>query len=244
MNVMKLKAFALLLTITPFMNPVMAELLSFKSPSQQATLLELYTSEGCSSCPPAEHWVNQLVEDEDLWQHIVPVVFHVDYWDYIGWKDRYASPEHSKRQRQYYKERGVNTVYTPGMLQNGKEWRGWWRSKPVPQSDIQAGILSANLNGQTLKAKFESTLTSSLKLHVAVLGFGLQTQVKAGENEGRVLDHEFVVLGQTQAQSDTGHWTVQLPDIKSHNPQRKAIAIWVSTIDKQRPIQAAGAWLN
>lgn len=230
--------------LTLHMTVTVADNLEFSSPEKQATLLELFTSEGCSSCPPAEHWVNQLIDNEQLWNTIIPVVFHVDYWDYIGWNDRYASPDYSKRQRQYYKERAVSSVYTPGMFQNGKEWRGWWRSKPLPQSQNNVGILSAQLQDQLLKVQFANKTESALDLNVAILGFGLKTHVQAGENEGKTLEHEFVVLGKSKLASNNGRWSVKLPASLSVPAQRKAIAIWVSKEGQQQPIQAAGAWLR
>ena len=67
----------------------------------QVTLLELYTSQGCSSCPPAERWLNAYIDSDDLWTKTVPVAFHVDYWDYLGWKDSLADSAHGERQRAY-----------------------------------------------------------------------------------------------------------------------------------------------
>ena len=95
-----------------------------ESGPRQVTLVELYTSEGCSSCPRADRWISHFVDSSDLWQRVVPLSFHVDYWDYLGWKDRFSKPEFSKRQRNHKKTGNVPAVYTPGTLVNGKEWRG------------------------------------------------------------------------------------------------------------------------
>jgi hypothetical protein len=81
--------------------PAAGEAMMFTSPTTQVPLIELYTSEGCSSCPPADRWLSALTQDARLWQGMVPVAFHVDYWDDIGWKDRFASPNHGLRQRHY-----------------------------------------------------------------------------------------------------------------------------------------------
>ena len=86
---------------------------SFSSSVERVALVELYTSEGCSSCPPADRWLSQLNSSDKLWDNFVPVAFHVDYWDYIGWKDRFASKAYSQRQRRYAKEQGERTVYNP-----------------------------------------------------------------------------------------------------------------------------------
>ena len=76
-----------------------AETIRFLSHDVQTNLVELYTSEGCSSCPPADRWLSKLRNSEQLWKGFVPLAFHVDYWDYIGWKDRFASPIYGARHR-------------------------------------------------------------------------------------------------------------------------------------------------
>ena len=75
--------------------------IQFQSPERQVALVELYTSEGCSSCPPAESWLSGLKEKPGLWSEFVPVAFHVDYWNYLGWRDKWSSKEYSDRQRDY-----------------------------------------------------------------------------------------------------------------------------------------------
>ena len=104
---------------------------TFTSPVKQSTLLELYTSEGCSSCPPADQWLSTLKNDKKLWKEIVPIAFHVDYWDYLGWKDEFSKAEYTQRQRNYARWHNLGTIYTPGFVQNGKEWRGWRRNHAV-----------------------------------------------------------------------------------------------------------------
>jgi hypothetical protein len=73
--------------------------LQLDSGERQVTLLELYTSQGCSSCPPAERWLNTYIDNNKLWREVVPVAFHVDYWDYIGWQDTFAAAAYGERQR-------------------------------------------------------------------------------------------------------------------------------------------------
>lgn len=98
-----------------------------ESPPERVALLELYTSEGCSSCPPADRWLSELKTNNELWTRVVPVAFHVDYWDYLGWPDRFAAASFSNRQREYALQGAVSTVYTPGLIYNGSEWRDWRR---------------------------------------------------------------------------------------------------------------------
>jgi hypothetical protein len=70
-------------------------------------------------------------EATELWQRLIPLAFHVDYWDYLGWWDRFASAEFSQRQRDYRHSGGLGSVYTPGVVVNGQEWRGWYRGESI-----------------------------------------------------------------------------------------------------------------
>src|SRR5262249_16012523 len=74
---------------------------TFESCEMQSQLLELFTLEGCSSCPPAEKWLSALKSSSYLWKKAVPIAFHVDYWDHLGWRDRFAKPEFTSRQQRY-----------------------------------------------------------------------------------------------------------------------------------------------
>src|SRR5688572_32153256 len=89
-----------------------------------AALVELYTSEGCSSCPPADRWLASLGERHPT-GNVVPLALHVDYWDYIGWKDPYAKREFSLRQRKFSQLQRMALVYTPQVLLQGRDFRAW-----------------------------------------------------------------------------------------------------------------------
>lgn len=84
--------------------------------AQSPVVVELFTSQGCSSCPPADKLMHQLAERDD----VIALALHVDYWDYIGWKDEFADPSYAKRQRAYAIEAGRRSVYTPQMIINGQ----------------------------------------------------------------------------------------------------------------------------
>lgn len=99
---------------------------TFSSGTGKTTVIELFTSEGCSSCPPADNWLSGFKSDPRLWKQIIPLAFHVDYWDYIGWRDRFASPAFSARQSDHKKQGNIRSVYTPGLVVDGREWRGWF----------------------------------------------------------------------------------------------------------------------
>lgn len=225
--------------------------LLYKSTSEPVAVLELFTSEGCSSCPPAEHWVNNLTEAEGLWEDLFPVAFHVDYWDYLGWDDPFASSEWSNRQRRHRQLRNTSGVYTPGMLISGYEWHGWRRNEPPPRLRPE-GELVLRVSEQTgqFTAKYEAQTTAdqpsgeAYELRIALLGFGLETQVKAGENRGRFLTHDFVVLDMLNGASAAHEWRGPLPDSPHAKiAKRLAVVAWVSKPGTQRPLQVVGGWL-
>ena len=110
------------------------------SGNQQTTLVKLYTSVGCSSCPPADRWYSRLREHPDLWQSVIPIAFHVDYWNYLGWPDRFSDRSYSSRQRKYRSQGRASGVYTPGVFA-----AGCWR----------LAARAASLTGATLDIKTE-----------------------------------------------------------------------------------------
>ena len=232
------------------LNQGYAQTVTLESSTAQVNLLELYTSEGCSSCPPADRWISKFTNHGHLWDRVVPIAFHVDYWDYIGWKDRFALPAYSERQRRYARQGMIRTVYTPGFVLNGAEWRGWFTGK---QPDIGVGGEVGKLRVEIVDG--EATVTylpvgapsdDSLDLHVAILGFDLETKVKAGENEGRSLRHNFAVLAYglslIQRTENAYGTTLVLPDTGISAPTT-ALAAWVTPRGGGKPIQAVGGWL-
>jgi hypothetical protein len=96
-----------------------------KSGPKTAALVELYTSEGCSSCPPADRWLSGLSAQGYVPERVVPLALHVDYWDYIGWKDPYAKRVFSQRQRKLTQLQRLALVYTPQVMLQGHDFRGW-----------------------------------------------------------------------------------------------------------------------
>lgn len=215
--------------------------IEFVSTDAQTSLVELYTSEGCSSCPPADHFVSQFKQTEGLWTQYLPLSFHVDYWDWLGWADRFASPAYSERQRNHQRQGGVGSVYTPGFIINGTEWTGFFNTiRSLPPSETKPGPLKLTVQQQQVVVTFQSeTTTHPLTFHLAVLGMGLQTSVQAGENRGHTLQHDFVVLHHQQTTGQQqAHF--QLPLIAKHKPKQFALVAWVAPVDALRPIQAVG----
>ena len=129
----------------------------FQSGAGQVTLLELYTSEGCSSCPPAETWLSRLKDSPELWKSVVPVAFHVDYWDYLGWQRSLGDKGLlGQAARRYANSWGSDQIYTPGVVRNGREWKEWRTTdKPAEQTTAKPGVLHAtSTDGSEWKITF------------------------------------------------------------------------------------------
>ena len=162
------------------------------STRQVATVVELYTSEGCNSCPPADRWLSKLKADPA----VVALAFHVDYWDRLGWKDRFASAAFTARQAAQQATNGARFSYTPQVVVDGRDRTDWSRAT-VPASARPAAAVDIGLAHQG--DRFVATVTPAagapqrLAAYWAVTEQGHVTAVKAGENDGATLHHDFVV---------------------------------------------------
>ena len=222
------------------------------SPATRVSLMELYTSEGCDSCPPAEEWLAGLTDDDRLWKQLVPVAFHVDYWDELGWKDRFDSHAYTLRQQRISAHAGNLTLYTPEFVLDGGEWRNWFNHRPLDLSDSsKAGVLSLVVEGQhRIHVGFVPAMAvgQSLDVNVVLLAFGVKTRPDAGENQGAVLRHDFLVVSSAQGglrfNKDGYDGEVVLPQPVPVEAARYALAGWVSRPGDPTPLQAAGGWLK
>jgi len=220
----------------------------FSSGQHQVAMLELFTSEGCSSCPPADRWLSNLKNDPGLWSNFNPIAFHVDYWDYIGWTDRFAQSQFSDRQRRYADEGGARVVYTPGFFVNGTDWRGWRTGETIASANNEVGDLAVSITGRDVVAQFDSQNDKheDLVFHIAVLGMNLETKVAAGENTGKTLHHDFVALSVVSVpleNTTTGYKaTTRIANANSVAKDR-AIVAWVTDNKRQTPIQSVGGLL-
>ncbi len=213
-------------------------------------LLELYTSEGCSSCPNADRWLSDIAKSSELWTTYIPIAFHVDYWNKLGWKDRFSSSRYSRRQRTHRIQGNIESVYTPGFVVAGKEWRGWFSRRPLPsmQTEVVGNLQLHIKKNRRYIARFDRLDKSRtpLQLTIALLGMNLETKVKHGENAGKRLQHDFVVLDMVEDVSNAPLWQGTLPKASNEftaNNTKLAIAAWVSEVGKLAPIQAVGGYL-
>jgi hypothetical protein len=217
----------------------------FHAGPAKVSLLELYTSEGCSSCPPAESWLSHLNSDSRLWKEIVPVAFHVDYWDNLGWKDRFSKREYTSRQQSYSVSWGTSSVYTPGFVLDGQEWKGWFAGDPLPDPVGRAvGILDIRVDKGTAKISFSgNSEEKAVEAHVVPLAMNVSSEVRAGENRGRKLAHSFVALDliTIRLTSREGAFSGELP---LNVPEAAALAVWVTPAGSLKPLQAAGGLIK
>ena len=172
------------------------------SPANRVALLELYTSEGCSSCPPADRFMSSLKQGGLDDQHLIPLSFHVTYWDYIGWRDRFAKRQYDERQRKQVQLNGGRTVYTPQFMLNGKDYRRL-RNLDEDVSRINSSTAAYKLK-LTVMPQAESIITEldvsshigdrdEAVAYIALYEHGLKSDVIDGENDGETLHHDFVV---------------------------------------------------
>jgi hypothetical protein len=202
---------------------------------QTNALVELYTSEGCSSCPPADQWFTRLKTQGNQLGNIVPMALHVDYWDYIGWKDNFANPAFAKRQRDMAASGHARGVYTPQIAINGQDTRSWvsesrFKNEIASINHIPAKAeISLSVNSPTAKSVQVSTSIKTaeagpLVYYLALQENNLQSTVNAGENRGEILRHDYVVrqwLGPFKVGADgkiNGSHEIQLqPAWKPHD---------------------------
>jgi hypothetical protein len=177
-----------------------------KSGAQTASVVELYTSEGCDSCPPADKWFSTLRAQPGGAAPVIPLAFHVDYWDYIGWKDRFANARYAERQRGIVAVHGGRTVYTPQIMLDGRDSRAWTSASRFDASlrDVAARAPRASIalgaadNADSLNVSIDVAIAHEAdrrdaQLFIAITENKLESRVTAGENKGVTLKHDHVV---------------------------------------------------
>ena len=169
-----------------------AEACTATSPHVVVPVVELYTSEGCNSCPPADRWISTLKSDPA----VVALAFHVDYWDRLGWKDRFASPAFTARQSAQQATNGARFSYTPQVVVDGRDRTDWSRASITGAARPAATVdVALAHRGDAFVATVTPAPGSPQRLaaYWAVTEQGHVSAVKAGENEGVTLHHDFVV---------------------------------------------------
>lgn len=167
-------------------------------------IVELYTSEGCDSCPPADRWLGSLKASAARGT-VLPLAFHIDYWDYLGWKDPFADPAFGARHREMASAGGAKVVYTPQVLYDGREFQAWRRTSAqklpldpakLARAELKVAVVPAANNKRQLNLSVSGKTLQGARgrdAYVALYENDLTSDVKAGENRGVVLHHDFVV---------------------------------------------------
>jgi len=165
------------------------------SAADPKAVVELFTSQGCSSCPPADNYLGELTKRDD----IIALSVHVDYWDYIGWKDTFAKPEHSLRQRAYAKARGDGRVYTPQMVINGNDHYVGSSRRSVEKGVASAGLpLAVDISEKDGAIHIEIAGDTSLTKHhttirLVTYSSNAAVQIQRGENRGETITYHNIV---------------------------------------------------
>jgi hypothetical protein len=204
-------------------------------------VLELFTSQGCSSCPPADRLVGQFANDPSVVALSVPI----DYWDYLGWRDTLANPAHSARQRAYARARGDGQVYTPQIVVNGSaDALGSDQAaieRAIAQTDRKSGVMSLPvvlaLNNGTLNVSVSGAdkAPAGAEVWLCPLAKAVPVAIGRGENRGRTVTYHNVVrnwlkLGTLNATQS--NWNVPIAQIKAEGIDAAVVMVQEGSHDK------------
>jgi len=200
-------------------------------------VVELYTSEGCSSCPPADQWLSTLKG-----KPVVAQAFHVGYWDYIGWKDRFATAANTARQRQIAQANGLSGIYTPQLVRNGKDWRN--DRNAVGSAELARARIALRRDDRAQSAnEFEARVTpdsggTSWQAYWTVTEHGHSSRVKAGENAGEYLQHDFVVRQYVPVGRYEGAQMLRFSAIAADPAHPRQVNLVVTDAKTGKPLQS------
>lgn len=190
--------------------PAMAE----DSAGDSGTVVELYTSQGCSSCPPADEYLRELADEPG----VIALALHVDYWDYIGWADKFGSPKYTARQKAYAHANKSNAIYTPQMIVGGIDLVEGTNPESVENAIRRhqsatplVSLQLARSGGQVqIAAQASPPLTASLRVQVVRYHPTARINILHGENAGRVIEYANIVTGWTVVGEWDGHGDLKL----------------------------------
>ena len=208
--------------------------------SEPFVVLELFTSQGCSSCPPADLYLKKVAErarEQNL--RVYPLSFHVDYWDYLGWRDPFSSQQFTKRQRNYTNSFRIQSMYTPQMIVNGLYEFGGYKSNYADRliREFLAQKPKTNLNfttkrdANTLKINYlvKPVVENSI-LNFAIVQETTNNDVKSGENRGRKLAHANVVRTFKSIRNPTATGNIELNIPEGLDPSNTTVIGYIQHI--------------
>jgi hypothetical protein len=208
-----------------------------KAGDRLTPVIELYTSEGCSSCPPADQWLSTLKG-----KPVVAQAFHVAYWDYIGWKDAFANPAFAVRQREVAAINKLSGIYTPQLVRNGHDWTNWrmpWQTIDFKAPSHAEITLRRSDGADAFEARVTPDKdTATWTAYWTVTEHNHSSRVKAGENAGEFLKHDFVVRQYVPAGRFEGTQPLKFYAIAAQADHPRQINLVVSDIQTGETIQA------
>jgi hypothetical protein len=211
-------------------------------------VLELFTSQGCSSCPPADKLLGELSTDPS----VVSISLPIDYWDYLGWKDTLADPRHSARQRAYSGVRGDREVYTPQVVVNGTV-----HALGSSKSSIEKAIAKSRENPATLSLPVQASfvngglsvalpertgLSTAAEIWITGVSRTVTVTMQRGENRGKTITYHnvarrWVKIGEWQGKADS--WTIPLRDFAADGVDSAAVFVQSGTVEKPATVLGA-----
>lgn len=254
------KQSGLMLAVGMILSPIGAQAnntCTWVSPTARMIVAELYTSEGCSSCPPADRWLTSQLATSERTEKILALSFHVDYWNYIGWQDPYSSKQFTARQYAHKSRGNVSQIYTPQYVFSNREVRRWGQTDLITQQlaamkqdkapiSLHMSLERKQANQVEIKVKADwlDERYKTGRMFIALYEDKLSQQVKAGENRGELLRHDRVVrhLSQAVAVSSADSvrvFTQTIPD--DWNQANVGIGVIVENSESNTVLQALNA---
>jgi hypothetical protein len=236
---------------------------NYVSPDHKQALLELFTSDGCDSCPPANAMAARLLKED---KSVIPLSYHVTYWNYLGWPDTHSQPAFDERQRTYARLSPRGSVYTPAFFVNGQEWADWSRNRgPLERAKSTTAPVRLSLTLQAAsKGASKGASTGAVDVHVRLAPVagqpavaldkaqitvllvqdGVVSQPTEGELNGVTLQHEHVVLAtqQLDAQAALQRAVSHRFDLPESGPnERWGVVAFVQSSDLRQVYQSLDA---
>ena len=247
-----MKTPALAIALAMFASASQAADCTVRSGPNVNALVELYTSEGCSSCPPAEQWLSKFMRSPRA--GVIPIAFHVHYWDYIGWKDVYADPRNTERQKAFALVTGARSVYTPQVIVAGNDFRAWHAERAFDEAvravNARKATAAIELTPRRLPdgsiegnaSAVVSEGAKSLALVVALTQDGITSKPNAGENKGETLAQNFVVRDVAEIRgAGPLAGTFRFTPKPNWQPDRMSVVAYVQDSRTGRVLQALSA---
>jgi hypothetical protein len=217
------------------------------SVDQGFAVVELFTSEGCSSCPPADEAVGRLDKGKN---NLFVLSFHVDYWDNLGWKDKYSDAAYSARQKEYGTLLHVDNIYTPQIIVNGKtQFVGSNETQlketiqsslaEIPETDIRLKVLQES--NHKIPITISSDGNAGLKLNLALVQNSAKDFVQRGENKGKTLSHFFIVRDFKVLPNPKGSNTFYLDIPKDLSSSQCSVVAYLQNSNNGHIVAASGS---